>query len=436
MKYVKTTATIKVTRLLKRIRAVQGGTSASKTISILLYLISEAQRDKIPTLTSIVSESFPHLRRGVIRDFLLILKSHNKFIEDSWNRTTFTYTFPSGSTIEFFSADQSDKVRGPRRDRLFINECNNIPYETFDQLEIRTKEFIFLDWNPVTEFWYYEKVNNREDVEYIILTYKDNEALDPQIVSSIEQHKSQKEWWKVYGEGLLGETEARIYTGWKIIDEVPEGAKLKVKGLDFGYKNDPSALVDIWEFEKEYIIDELLFEKGMTNDQLAKIIGKECLTIADSSEPKSIAEIAQYGIKIIGSKKGKGSISHGIDSVTSKNISITKRSLNIIKEYRNYIYITNDDGKITNDPRDLFNHAMDAIRYAIAFLNPVREKEEEYTQPTYESPVIGKSQVQSPIVTLGNVPSKNRIQFLQERKKQKVSSYQSDTPWERPGISK
>src|ERR1043165_438335 len=217
-----TTATKKISQLQRRIRAVQGGTSASKTISILLLLTNLAQSDTIPTLTSVVSESMPHLKRGAMKDFLTILKAHNYYKEARWNKSDKIYTFETGSQIEFFSADQPDKVRGPRRDRLFMNEVNNLPYETFDQLEVRTKDLIFLDWNPTTEFWYYEKLEGkRDDVDHVIVTYKDNEALAPAIVRSIEQRRSNKSWWRVYGLGLLGEIESRIYTGWQIIDDIP-----------------------------------------------------------------------------------------------------------------------------------------------------------------------------------------------------------------------
>ena len=181
-----------------RIRAIQGGTSASKTVSILLYLIHLAQSDKIPTLTSVVSESFPHLKRGSIRDFLAIMQTHGYYRDERWNKTDYIYTFETGSKLEFFSADQPDKVRGPRRERLFINEANNVHYEAFDQLEVRTKEFVFLDWNPTNEFWFYTEVQDkRNDVEHITLTYKDNEALDANIVASIEQRRKNLAWWRV-----------------------------------------------------------------------------------------------------------------------------------------------------------------------------------------------------------------------------------------------
>lgn len=356
--------------LKKRIRAVQGGTSASKTVSILLYLIDLAQRDIEPTVTSIVSESFPHLKRGVMRDFNSIMEEHGYFVPTRWNKTDYVYTFETGSTLEFFSADQPGKVRGPRRDRLFINEANNIPYEIFDQLEVRTKELIFLDWNPTTEFWYYDKVALRSDVEFIVLTYKDNEALDPAIVASIEQRKDRKDWWKVYGEGQLGEIDGKIYRDWAIIDDIPHVARLERYGLDFGYTNDPSAICGVYYCNGGYILDEILFQKGMSNKQLADVLKSQpqpqVLVVADSAEPKSIDEIKSYGINIVGAEKGEDSVRNGIQLVQSQRISVTKRSVNIIKEYRNYLWETDRNGTVLNVPEHAFSHSMDAIRYAMA----------------------------------------------------------------------
>ena len=161
--FQQTKALYQILKLNKRIRAVCGGTSAGKTIGILLYLIDKAQIAKGKTI-SVVSESFPHLKRGAIREFLAIMKEHHYYKDDKWNKTDYIYTFETGSVIEFFSADQPSKVRGPRRDILFINEANNIPYETFDQLEIRTKEEVWLDWNPTYEFWFYEKIKERDEI--------------------------------------------------------------------------------------------------------------------------------------------------------------------------------------------------------------------------------------------------------------------------------
>lgn len=369
--YTATTATNRLLGLTKRIRGVAGGTSASKTISILLWLIDYAQTHE-NELISIVSESFPHLKRGAMRDFLNIMQEHKYFKDSQWNKTDYIYEFESGSKIEFFSADQPGKVRGPRRDILFINEANNIPYETYTQLEVRTKKVIWLDWNPVSEFWWYTDVLPAQNADFVTLTYKDNEALDPQIVQAIESRKGNKNWWKVYGEGQLGEVEGRIYKGWIPLDEIPPEARLKRKGLDFGYTNDPTALVDLYTWNNAFIWDEQLYRKGMSNKDIADVIlhGEQALVIADSSEPKSIDEIASYGVSIMGSNKGQGSVLQGVQYVQDKVIYVTKRSVNIWKEYNNYLWLTDKDGKIINEPQDFLNHAMDAGRYAMESLKP------------------------------------------------------------------
>lgn len=380
--YKVTTATKKILKMNKRIRAVQGGTSASKTISILLYLINKAQSDDKPTLTSIVSESFPHLKRGAMKDFLSIMSEHGYFKEDRWNKTDFTYTFETGSKIEFFSADSPDKVRGPRRDRLFMNECNNMALETFEQLSIRTKEFIFLDWNPTNEFWFYTDVQMikdrdgnkilNEDCEHLIITYKDNEALDPRLVKAIETRQGNKAWWRVYGEGLLGEVEGKIYRGWELVENIPHEARLERYGIDFGYSNDPTAIIAVYYYNGGYILDEVLYEKGLLNKQIADNLRnlERALCVADSSEPKSIDEIKSYGVNIIGAKKGRDSIRHGIQLVQNQKISVTFRSINIIKEYRNYMWKYDKDGKPLSppEPEGGLDHALDAIRYAIETL--------------------------------------------------------------------
>ncbi len=308
-----------------------------------------------------------------MRDFLLIMQEHKYYNDDNWNRTDYTYTFETGSKIEFFSADQPQKVRGPRRDRLFINEANNVPYETFDQLEVRTKEFIFLDWNPTHEFWFYDEVLKRDDCEHITLTYRDNEGLPVEIVRSIEQRRANKNWWKVYGEGQLGETEGKIFKEWHTIDEIPHEARLERYGLDFGYTNDPTAVVAIYRHNGAYIFDEVLFRKGMSNKQIADFLMNlpQVMVVADSAEPKSIDEIYSYGINIVGSTKGQGSVNQGIQFVQDQRCSVTKRSLNLLKEYRNYLWQTDKDGKIINTPESGFDHTMDAIRYGLSSIEPI-----------------------------------------------------------------
>lgn len=340
-------------------------------------MIHLAQSDKTPKLTSIVSESLPHLKRGAIRDFLNIMQQHKYFNDNNWNKTDFTYTFETGSKIEFFSVDQPDKVRGPRRDRLFINEANNIPLDTFEQLEVRTKEFVYLDWNPTNEFWFYSDVlGKRNDVEHLTLTYKDNEALSKEIIDSIEQRKNRKGWWQVYGLGQLGEVEGKIYKDWQIIDEIPHEAKLIRYGLDFGYSNDPSSIVAIYKYNSGFILDEICYQKGLSNKQLADIISNkpQSLVIADSAEPKSIDEIKGYGISIIPVVKGQDSVRQGIQFVQDQRISVTKHSVNIIREYRNYLWQTDKEGKILNEPEHAFSHSMDAVRYGLSSFNLKKPK--------------------------------------------------------------
>jgi len=382
-----TTALKKILKLTKRIRGIPGGTSAGKTIGCIEYLIDLAQRDTIPTLTSIVSESFPHLRRGAMRDWEKIMKEHRYFKEKNWDKTNSVYTYETGSKIEFFSVDQSEKVRGARRDRLFINEANNISFQAFEELEVRTKEFVLLDWNPSSDFyWYTEVIGKRSDAEQLTLTYLDNEGLSPEIVASIEQRKNRPGWWQVYGLGQLGEVEGKVYKDWQIVDVIPHEARLEVRGLDFGYTNDPTVLQDIHKFNDGFIVDEQLYQKGLSNKQIADFIlnlpNPQTLVIADSAEPKSIDEIKSYGVNIIGATKGQGSVMQGIQFVQDQRVSMTKRSINTIRCYRNYLFQTDKDGKVLNIPEHTFSDPMDAIRYGFSNYKPAVE---ERFDPTFEA---------------------------------------------------
>lgn len=302
-----------------------------------------------------------------MRDFKNILQDHHYWKDANWNASDSIYTFETGSQIEFFSTDNGDKLRGARRDRCFMNEANNVTLEAFNQLEVRTKEFMFLDWNPSNEFWFYTDLKDvRSDVEFITLTYLDNEALSPEIVKSIEQRKGNKGWWQVYGLGQLGEVDGKIYKGWNILDELPFNAKLMTIGLDFGYSNDPTAIVAIYRYDGGFIFDELCYQKGLSNRQIASIlqnIEESVITYADCAEPKSIDEIRSYGVMIQPANKGKDSIRQGIQYVQDQKIQVTKRSTNLIKEYRNYLWDTDKEGRILKVPIDMFNHLMDAIRY-------------------------------------------------------------------------
>lgn len=370
-----TTATKKVFSLDKRIRAVAGGTSASKTISITVWIIDYCQSTK-NKLVHVVSESYPHLEAGSMLDFQNIMKAQGYWDQARWHGTKHFYTFETGTVLKFYSLDLST-AHGPRRDVLFINEANNISKLVFDQLEPRTREIVWLDWNPSEEFWFYKDVldSRKEDTDFITLTYKDNEALDENTIKSIESRKNNKSWWKVYGEGQLGEVEGRVYTGWRVVDDVPFEAKLLRRGLDFGYSIDPAAIVDIYYLDGGYIFDERLYALRQDNEMLAKFLSNlespETITVADSAEPKSIAELKKYGAySVTEAWKGKGSRNTGIQWVQNQKISVTSRSYNLLSEYRSYMWQFNKDGEQLTEPEDGNDHLMDAIRYAMESLEP------------------------------------------------------------------
>lgn len=364
-----TTATEKIFSLNKRIRAVAGGTSASKTISILIWCIDYAQSVE-NELVSVVSESFPHLEMGAMLDFQNIMRDRGYWEDDRWHGTKHTYTFDTGSKVQFFSVDTYGKAHGPRRDVLYVNECNNLTYKIVDQLITRTRKIVWLDWNPSEEFWFYtEMLPNRKDIDFITLTYKDNEALDQTTIDEIESHKHNKSWWTVYGLGQLGAIESRIYTNWAIIDEIPHEARLIARGLDFGYSVDPSCLVDGYYYNGGYIFHEVFYRKGMSNQVIANTINNlqepEMLVIADSAEPKSIDEIKGYGINILPAVKGPGSVNTGIQFVQQQKVSLTKSSINLIKEYRGYMWKTDKNGVLIKVPEPGADHGLDPIRYIL-----------------------------------------------------------------------
>jgi phage terminase large subunit len=367
--FKRTTATNKVLALKRRIKIIQGGTSASKTYSILAVLINKAIIQ--PNLEiSIVAESIPHLRRGALKDFLKILKWTNRYYEDQFNKSLLNYQFKNGSSFEFFSADDSSKLRGARRDILYINECNNISFESYNELAIRTKKEVYLDFNPANEFWVHTELKDESDSEFIILTYKDNEALDNSIVQQIEKNRLKAEtssywsnWWRVYGLGEIGMLEGVIFSNWKQIDKLPAEAKLIGIGLDFGYTNDPTAIIEVYNYNGTRILNELKYQTGMLNSDIAKILPKHVPIYADSSEPKSIDEIKRYGVTIKGVTKGKDSINYGIDVIQQQEYLVTSNSINLIKELRSYCWDVDKNGIRLNKPIDKNNNAIDAFRY-------------------------------------------------------------------------
>ena len=367
--FLRTTSTNKILKLKKRVRIIQGGTSAAKTYGILSVLIARASA--IHGLeVSVVAESIPHLRRGALKDFIKLMKWMNKWHENQFNKSLLTYQFLNGSSFEFFSADDSSKLRGARRDVLYINECNNVTFESYNELAIRTKKAIYLDFNPANEFWVHKELKDEQDSDFLILTYKDNEAFDNSIVQQIEKNRLKAEtsaywanWWRVYGLGEIGMLEGVIFSNWKTIDILPKEANLIGIGLDFGYTNDPTAIIEIYNYNGTRIINELKYQTGMLNSDIANALPKHVPVYADSSEPKSIEEIKRYGITIKGVTKGKDSINYGIDVMQRNEYLVTSNSTNLIKELRAYCWDTDKQGTRLNKPIDTNNHGIDALRY-------------------------------------------------------------------------
>jgi phage terminase large subunit len=372
--FQKTTAQSKIAKLKKRVRVVRGGTSSSKTFSIIPLLIDYAIKTPKSEI-SIVAETIPQLRRGALRDFLKIMDLIGMYDDSRFNKSSLVYTFSNGSYIEFFSADMSAKLRGARRDVLFVNECNNVEWEAYYQMAIRTRKFIYLDYNPVAEFWVDTELIKDSDTDFVVLTYKDNEALDKSIVNEIEKARDKAEhseywanWWRVYGLGEIGQVQGTIFTNWHQIDNVPQEAKYIGIGLDFGYSNDPTAIVMVYKWNNEFILDEIAYQKELSNKAIADILKPYGgLVVCDSAEPKSIADLRSYGINATPCVKGKDSIINGIQKIQALDrIHITKRSTNLIKEFRGYVWKTDRNGVALNEPIDFLNHGVDAIRYILS----------------------------------------------------------------------
>lgn len=346
-----------------------GGTSSSKTYSTLQMLLYIAMKRSYTGVSiSVVSETLPHLRLGAMRDFENILKAEGLYDEGNINRADHLYKFGK-SYIEFFSAD-SGKATGPRRNILYLNECNNIPYSTVEELEQRTDEQIFYDFNPTADFWITSKVFTMPapNVTIIKSNYLDNQYLKPAIIQEIEYKASvDANYKRVHIDVEFGLTEGLIFTNWRLCDSMPVTTRQSM-GLDFGFSNDPTSLVDIAIQNGELWVNEFLYRTGMTNRDIYNFIVSEDIQNryikADSAEPKSIKELELMGLNITGVTKGLDSVRKGIDWMKSfPVINVTKRSVNIIREFRNYKWKIDSNGRILNQPIDLFNHAIDAIRY-------------------------------------------------------------------------
>jgi phage terminase large subunit len=374
MQVKKTIAFYKLKELQSRIRIVKGGTSASKTISILCLLINYAINNRGKEI-SVVSESIPHLRRGALKDFLSILKGLQRYNDSQYNKSTLKYIFSNGSYIEFFSTDQPDKLRGARRTDLYINECNNVPFDAYTQLAVRTSGTIWLDYNPSNLFWVDKELIGKQDTDYITLTYKDNNALPETIVKEIEKAKEKAKtstywsnWWRVYGLGLQGSLEGVCIPDWKEIDTIPNEARLLAYGMDFGYSVDPTTLIALYKWNDAYIYDEVLYKKGMLNRDISRFLSQLDIReniVADSAEPKSIAELQGYGHSIYGVSKGRDSVVYGINLINQNEIYVTARSKNLKRELQGYVWTKDKEGNTLQKPTGSHPDCIDAARYVL-----------------------------------------------------------------------
>lgn len=352
----------------KRVIALQGGTRSGKTYSALQWIIRNCIAYKGLTY-SIVRQTLPALKASAYRDFIEILNTSGLYREANHNMSEYTYSL-NGNLIEFFSIDNEQKLRGRKRDVLFVNEANEIDLEKWRQLLFRTTGKVIIDYNPsMFESWIYDHVLTRDDCALLITTYKDNPHLSPDIIREIEALASvDPEYWKIFGLGERGQLKDIVFSEWQQVPQIPTDAKLIGHGLDFGFTNDPTTLVSVYMQDGELWVDERLYRTNMTNNDIGNYLksinfNRNDAIVADSAEPKSIRELQLQGFNVQPASKGQDSIVASIDILKRYKINITQGSVNLIKELRSYKWETDRDGKHTGKPVDYLNHAIDALRY-------------------------------------------------------------------------
>jgi len=394
----KTTALSKIEKLIFEptfYKVIQGGMRAGKTVAIMILLTGYAESYPNSKIT-VVGQSYGHLKDGPIDDFKKIMQGTNRWNDEKFNKTELNYEFSNGSVIQFRSIDKM-KAHGLSRDVLFVNEANAFTYETFDQLASRTEDFVIVDYNPTSKFWAHEQLvegKHKDRTSFIVLTYEDNEALSKQIVENIESHKPKpgeepSNYWTVYGLGQIGTLEGNVYSGWSedTSDHIRQVGKLVRYGLDFGFSNDETAMVAIYELEdgrlsavqehdkRKIGIVEKLYKKGLLGSQYGDILRKlgidpNVLIVADGARPEIIAEIKAAGFRIVSADKNPGSVKRGIDRVCQRQIVYAGDDLK--REYLSYAWRKKRTGEILDEPEDGNDHLMDALRYAIDDLSKKR----------------------------------------------------------------
>ena len=348
-----------------RVICLQGGTRSSKTYSLCQMIIVKALQEP-GKVFSIIRKTLPACKGSVYRDFLNILKELDLYTQDNHNKSDLSY-FLNNCTIEFLSVDNPEKLKGRKRNYAWLNEATEFTYEDYQQIIFRCTEQIYLDYNPSDPYsWIYDKVLTRDDCTFIKSTYLANPFLGKDTIAEIERLKEiDPEYWEVYGLGNVGNIQTAIFRNFQLTDEVQ--GKLIGYGLDFGFTNSPSALVAVYQSDDNLYIKEMLYEKRLTNTDLANKlkefrIDRQSEIIGDSAEPKSIEEIYRQGFNIKPAKKGAG-IHLGIDIMRRYKLHITKDSLNAIKEFRGYKWATDKNGDVLNVPVKVNDHLIDATRY-------------------------------------------------------------------------
>jgi phage terminase large subunit len=368
--FKRTTAINKMLKMTARKKVIQGGTSAGKTFGIIPILINKAAKHNRLKIT-VVAETLPAVKEGALDIFKSIMFETNRWIESNWNASSLTYTFSTGSRIQFKSFDSVGKAKSSgKRDILFLNEANHIPFEIADALMIRSKE-TWIDFNPDNEFWVHRETLKEHNSEFLLLTYLDNEGCPIETIEDLEIKKEKANtssywanWCKVYIDGEIGSLDGVIFNNWKTIDTIPHDARLLGYGVDFGYTNDPTAIVEVYKWNDKRIVNEICYEKGLTNSQIAKRINTKMPAYCDSAEPKSIAELKLNGINAIAVEKGTDSIKYGINLIQENEYFVTSQSTNLISELRKYAWDKDKrTGETLNKPIDDFNHAIDSWRY-------------------------------------------------------------------------
>lgn len=384
--FLRTTAINKLKKMTARKKVVQGGTSSGKTYAIIPIIIDKLIKNERLKAT-VVAETLPAVKEGALDIFKNVMFDTNRWIQDNWNASNLTYTFSNLSRIQFKSFDSVGKAKASgKRDILFLNEANHIDFEISDALMIRSKE-TWIDFNPDNEFWVHKETLQEPNSEFALINYEDNEALPKETLEDLlikkdkaffntnlpypdiyQTNNIKSEYWsnwcKVYIYGQIGSLEGVIFNNWQTIDKIPDDARLLGYGLDFGYSNDPTAIIEVYKYNDKRILNEICYLKGLSNAQIAKKITTKLPIYCDSAEPKSIAELRSYGLSAYAVTKGADSITFGIQTMQEQEYLLTSHSTNVINEFRKYAWDKDKrTGETLNKPIDDYNHAIDAIRY-------------------------------------------------------------------------